>query len=145
MYHMNLMELFFSCFFPTRLYRTFKDRKYLYMLMDCLQGGEVWTVLRDKYEETFHFLCLIDDKLGGKSSMWVLFFVRQRVFWRANSTVLHWVRSRGSGLSSLPGHNIPRPEAGKYAARWPGLCETGRFWIRQAAGTGQKNLHVLWQ
>ncbi|OQV18731.1 cGMP-dependent protein kinase 1 [Hypsibius exemplaris] len=34
--------------FIVKLYRTFKDRKYLYMLMDVLQGGEVWTVLRDK-------------------------------------------------------------------------------------------------
>ena len=31
-----------------RLYRTFKDRKYLYMMLECLQGGEVWTVLRDR-------------------------------------------------------------------------------------------------
>ncbi|XP_050394636.1 cGMP-dependent protein kinase 1 isoform X2 [Patella vulgata] len=36
------------CAFIVRLHRTFRDRKYLYMLLESCLGGELWTVLRDK-------------------------------------------------------------------------------------------------
>lgn len=36
-----------TCLF-FRLYRTFRDAKYLYMLLEACMGGELWTLLRDR-------------------------------------------------------------------------------------------------
>lgn len=32
-----------------RLYRTFKDDKYIYFLMEAVMGGDVWTILQKRH------------------------------------------------------------------------------------------------
>ncbi|XP_021703513.1 cGMP-dependent protein kinase, isozyme 1 [Aedes aegypti] len=43
-------KIMLSCHSPfiTRLYRTYRDDKFVYMLLEACLGGEVWTILRDR-------------------------------------------------------------------------------------------------
>lgn len=34
--------------FICRLYRTYRDSKFVYMLLEACMGGEIWTILRDR-------------------------------------------------------------------------------------------------
>lgn len=64
-------------FFICRLFKTFKDKKYLYLLLEACLGGELWTLLREKgsFEEQqtkFYTACVI-EALGYLHSKGIVF------------------------------------------------------------------------
>ena len=97
--------------FLITLWGTFQDARNLYMVMDFVEGGELFSLLRKSGVS----LPNIDSQTSCGHGHLVLTATRPALP-QPRGQILRGRSDAGSGISPYEEHNIPRPEARKPAA-----------------------------
>lgn len=92
--------------FLVTLWGTFQDSKNLYMVMDFVEGGELFSLLRKSQ------VSVIDRLFTVRQSRWL---TRIKALSKSCSQVLRSGGNSGLGLLAFDAHHLPRSETGKLA------------------------------
>lgn len=140
--------------FIIKLFDTYRDRDRLYMLLELVQGGELFSRLQNASapgrisvsEARFYAACVL-DALDYMHAQHVLYrCVRAQARYRRyrshsmgmpRSPSLPLVRSAGPGPLTLP--HLQGPEARKPVDRQRRLPEAGGLWLRK--GGARQDVH----
>ena len=105
----GITSLFVSLLSRDRLHRTFKDAKYLYLLMDVCLGGELWTIMRNRCVYRFTF-DIIDVATEGQQSYTCLTYALAKTcavifVWKAQLLKSYWPLRR---MYTRMSHSVAR-------------------------------------
>jgi protein kinase A len=117
--------------FLITLWGTFQDNKNLYMVMDFIEGGELFSLLR---KSQVSISLSVASKNVDAHAVAAISKSRRKV-----------LRRRSCASARIPPftqHHLPRSEAGEPAlgSSWP--SENNGFWVRE--GSGGHHLDLVW-
>ncbi len=162
-----------DCPFMVNLVTSFKDSSHLYMLMECVMGGELFTYLQSRSGP------LKEDhaRFYTASVVCGLEYMQERnLMWRythSASLCMSNLVLRDGKCRICPCHCLLRvptdverrqwgsdwswdpretwtvlaaqgPQTGESAHRNDRLCEDGRLWLCQEVATGPEVQHLVW-
>jgi protein kinase A len=104
--------------FLITLWGTFQDSKNLYMVMDFVEGGELFSLLRKSQVWSVHSVLLLCIGLTDRAAIP-----------QSGCQILRCRSDVGIGISAFAAHNISRPQARKPAAGSARAFENYRFWL----------------